>query len=155
MKKILIGAAGLALLGAMVVPVFAATGVVGNALSHYGAPAVAPFKAPTYQVSYVDPFFGPVECTGMHVSTGPTSAITSGYDTFTCVSTVGQLGGGVTGGEVLTLGNPFSGWISDYYGQQGKTVYASAFNGVVWPDGKTYTATAVYPTMPISKIQGD
>jgi hypothetical protein len=145
MKKILMGVAGIALFGAMVaVPVFAATGSAGNAASNVAQAPGAAFRAPTYQVAYVDSFFGPVVCTGVHIETGPTTDMTGmqSNDTFMCTSASGTLTN-VTPGEVLSLGT-FGGWLSDYFQQQNRNVYATSFNGVVWPNGMTYTATAVY-----------
>lgn len=146
MKKLLMGIAGIALFGAMVaVPVFAATGSAGNVASNVAQTPVAAFRAPTYQVSYTDEFFGNVRCTGVHIETGPTTDRTGmqSNDTFMCTSTTGQPLTNVTPGEVLSLGT-FGGWLSDYFQQQGQNVYATSFNGVVWPKGMTYTATASY-----------
>jgi len=156
MKKILIGTmAVIVLFGMTSLSVLASTVNQANGnslLPHSMSTKLAPmpiFHAPVYEVSYTDPFFGPVKCQGVHLTTlGTTtpvraSLLAGGNDTFVCTSTTGDQLTGVTPGENLSLAT-FGNWISDYFGQFHATVYATSFTGVVWSDGFSYTATAVY-----------
>jgi Na+-driven multidrug efflux pump len=95
-----------------------------------------------YTATYSDYFFGSVTCTGVH-QTGKNFG-QHGEDSFTCTATpAGALLTNVIPNETLTLGN-IGGWLSDYYGLTGGSVYATAFNAVVSSDGKSYTAVANY-----------
>lgn len=152
MKRILIGATvGIALLGVVALPVLAAVSGAGkdNLSPNTTVATQKPkFSAPVYDVSYTDPFFGPVRCTGVHLTfVHPAAANTInvlGNDTFMCTSTSDGPLTGVHSGDTLSLGT-IGGWISDYYNLKGRTVYAKSFTGIVWsPDGYSYTATAVY-----------
>ena len=72
MKRILIGATvGIALLGVVALPVLAAVSGAGkdNLSPNTTVATQKPkFSAPVYDVSYTDPFFGPVRCTGVHLT---------------------------------------------------------------------------------------
>src|SRR5215471_14178678 len=94
-----------------------------------------------YSSSYTDPYFGPVTCTGVHQQGKNFGQ--SGQDSFTCTAQpAGAALQNVTPNEMLTL-SIFGGWYSDYYYQAFTSqVFASAFNGVVSPDGTSYTAVA-------------
>jgi hypothetical protein len=111
-----------------------------------------------YTVSYIDPFFGPVTCTGVHQSgknfggtaiTGPgpsgpytPPSGTGGQDSFTCTSTTGLPLTNVTVGESLSLAT-FGGWKSDFAPLGGEL--ATSFTGTVSGSGLSYTAVATYP----------
>ena len=93
-----------------------------------------------YTASYTDYFFGPVTCTGAHQSSKNFGQY--GQDSFTCTATpAGAALQSVFPNETLTL-NVFGGWSSDYWTLRGQYVLATAFNGVVSSDGKSYTAVA-------------
>jgi len=99
-----------------------------------------------YTASYTDYFFGQVTCTGVHQTGknfgyGPSSA----HDSITCTAQpAGAVLQNVTPNEMLTL-SIFGGWYSDYYYYiKNQYILASAFNGVVSPDGTSYTAVANY-----------
>jgi hypothetical protein len=114
-----------------------------------------------YTVSYTDPFFGAVTCTGVHQSgknfpgstaitgpgpSGPYTPATGrgGQDNFTCTSTTGLPLTNVTPGESLSLASlPSSIWLSDFLPLQGEA--ASSFTGTVSSDMFSYTAVATYP----------
>jgi hypothetical protein len=115
-----------------------------------------------YTVSYVDPFFGPVTCTGVHQAgknNFPGTAITGsgtwtdpymptsgrgGEDSFTCTSTTGLPLTNVTSGESLSLATlPYGIWLSDFIPLGAEA--ASSFTGKVTADGFSYTAVAIYP----------
>src|SRR5262249_2634475 len=100
-----------------------------------------------YTASYTDPYFGPVTCTGVHQTSGKNNQNfgLGGQDSFTCTAQpAGTALQNVTPNEMLTL-SIFGGWYSDYYYYiKNQYILASAFNGVVSPDGTSYTAVANY-----------
>ena len=96
-----------------------------------------------YTATYTDCWFGPVTCTGAHQSGGHNFG-TLGQDSFTCTATpAGATLLNVSANETLTLGT-FGGWSSDYWTLLGQYHLATAFNGVVSSDMKSYTAVANY-----------
>lgn len=112
----------------------AAAGTGGNPPQTTGGSKGKGTSTAKYNVSYADPFFGQVQCTGVH-QIGKN--FVNGQDSFTCTSTTGHLSN-VSPGETLTL-SVFGGWISDY-----NQAWASAFSGVVNSSGTAYTAVASY-----------
>ena len=96
-----------------------------------------------YTATYPDSFFGQVTCTGVHQDG---KNFGHGQDSFTCTAQpAGAVLTNVTANQTLTLGT-FGGWQSDYATLMGWSYpLASAFNGVVSSDGKSYTAVASYP----------
>jgi hypothetical protein len=133
-RLLLIAGLAIAAIGLSAAPVLANNGVQ---VTHYG---VSP------AVTYTDPFFGPVSCTGVH-QTGKNfpgtdngaGTATGGQDSFTCTSTSGLPLTNVTPNEALSLA-VIGGWISDYDGQ-----LANSFAGTVSSDDFSYTAVAGYP----------
>jgi hypothetical protein len=100
-----------------------------------------------YNVSYIDPVVGPVNCTGVHQygKNFPGTATTGGQDSFICTSTTGVPLTGVTPNQVLT--QPFLGvgWWSDYFIQlNGSHILATSFSGTVSGSGTSFTAVAGY-----------
>jgi hypothetical protein len=113
-----------------------------------------------YTVSYTDPNFGPVTCTGVHQTgknfpgtpvTGPgpsgpyiPTTARGGEDSFTCTSTTGLPLTGLTAGQSLSLATiPGGAWLSDFAPLGGEA--ASSFTGTVSADGFSFTAVATYP----------
>jgi hypothetical protein len=95
-----------------------------------------------YTATYPDYYFGQVTCTGVH-QTGKNFG-QYGQDSFTCTAQpAGAVLQNVTPNEMLTL-SMFGGWVSDYSILTGGYVLASAFSGMVSPDGTSYTAVANY-----------
>jgi hypothetical protein len=87
-----------------------------------------------YAANYVDPFFGGVNCVGVHQAKKGNVI----QDSFTCTSTQGGLQN-IQPNESLTL-QTISGWISDI----DHATYATSFSGTVSADGMSYTAVATY-----------
>ena len=97
-----------------------------------------------YTATYTDSYFGPVSCTGVH-QMGKNFG-TSGQDSFTCTATPARatLPPYLSPNQTLTV-DLFGGWASDYGNLIGGNYpLASAFNGVVSSDRKSYTAVAKY-----------
>jgi hypothetical protein len=115
-----------------------------------------------YTVSYTDPVYGPVTCTGVHQTgknipgtaiTGPgpsgpyiPASGTGGQDSFTCTSTTGLPLMQVTPGESISFYCSGCGWNSDFVPLNGEA--ATSFTGTVSSDGFSYTAVATYPYTP-------
>ena len=96
-----------------------------------------------YTATYTDYYFGSVTCTGVHQE-GKNFG-TYGQDSFTCTA---QPAGAtlplyLSPNQTLTL-SLFGGWSSDYWSLNGGSHLATAFNGVVSSDMKSYTAVANY-----------
>jgi len=95
-----------------------------------------------YTTTYPDYFFGQVTCTGVHQE--GKSFGQYGQESFTCTAQpAGTLLTNVIPNQTLTL-STFGGWNSDYAPFIGQSQAATAFNGVVSSDGKSYTAVANY-----------
>jgi hypothetical protein len=97
-----------------------------------------------YQAAYNDNFYGPIQCTGVHL-TGKNFG-TFGKDSFTCVSTTGSPLRGVFPGELITLATT-NGWYSDYYfftESPGSVVVATELAGIVSDDGFSVSVAALY-----------
>jgi hypothetical protein len=137
MKKIIALCAALALSDVMMVPAAAANPPTTNK----GANTTI-----AYNVSYADPYFGPVSCTGVrqYGKNWPGTATTGGRDSFTCTSTSGLPLTNLTPNESMSLTGT-SGWVVPY-GWTGDfiPVAATTFTGTVSSDGFSCTAVAGY-----------
>jgi hypothetical protein len=99
-------------------------------------------KVVQYTAVYNDSFFGSVTCTGVH-QTGKNFGAW-GQDSFTCTAQpAGTALQNVVSNQIVTLATN-GGWSSDYAALIGSSYLASALNGVVSADGKSYTAVANY-----------
>jgi len=100
-------------------------------------------KVMHYTATYTDYYFGSVTCTGVHQDGKNFGQF--GQDSFTCTATPAgaTLPPYLSPNQTLTL-STFGGWSSDYYPFIGQSHLATAFNGVVSSDGKSYTAVANY-----------
>jgi hypothetical protein len=96
-----------------------------------------------YTAVYNDSFFGSVTCTGVNQMGKNFGQY--GQDSFTCTAQpAGAAIQNVVPGQILTLATN-GGWSSDSYAVQGlSSPLATALNGVVSADGKSYTAVANY-----------
>jgi hypothetical protein len=146
MKRIIVLAALVVAALSMSAVAFASSGpILGGSNSGIGTSQGGHNNTTTqYRATYIDPFFGPVTCIGVH-QTGKTGTATAGgQDSFTCTSTSGSPLTNVTPSETISL-TTISGWISDYYFLlNGSSVYATSFAGTVSADGMSYTAVATY-----------
>jgi hypothetical protein len=144
----------LALLGASSSAVAVTPGVsLGKAAGPFAARAAAPFLANEKStaaygpVSYEDPKFGPIECSGKHETNTKKgfagNETEGGRDVFTCKSTTGEP---IKTTEGHGTAVSFAGWDSDYFfNVKGEVIEASTISGKSHGKGQSFRAFAYYP----------